>query len=57
MKQMCLTLAVVIDCVVVRRRPRLVEGGACVEEGGVGGVAVVHTGVPGVGVVRLLNLH
>lgn len=54
-----LTLAVVkaVDGVVVGGGPRLVEGGACVAEGGVGRVTVVHTGVPGVGVVRFLNLH
>lgn len=54
-----LTLAVVeaVEGVVIGGGPRLVEGGACVAEGGVGRVTVVHTGVPGVGVVRLLNLH
>lgn len=52
-----LTLAVVkaVDCVVVGGGPRLIEGGACVAEGGVWRVTVVHAGVPGVGVVRLLN--
>lgn len=54
-----LTLAVVeaVDGVIVWGCPWLVEGGACVAEGGVLRVTVVHTGIPGVGVVRLLNLH
>lgn len=54
-----LTLAVVdaVDGVVVGGGPRLVEGGACVAEGGAWRIVVVYTGVPGVGVVRLLHLH
>ena len=54
-----ITFAVVqaADGVVVGGGPALVEGGACVTEGGVGGVAKGQTGIPGVGVVRLLDLH
>lgn len=53
------TLAVVqvVDGVVVGCGPRLVESGACVAEGGVWRVTVVYTRIPGMGVVRLLNLH
>lgn len=54
----CLTLAVVdaVNSVVVRGGPGLVEGGACVAEGGVWRIVVVDTGVPGVGMIRLLHL-
>lgn len=54
----CLTLAVVdaVNSVVVRGGPGLVEGGACVAEGRVWRIVVVDTGVPGVGMIRLLHL-
>lgn len=53
-----LTLAVVkvVDCVVVRGCPRFIEGRTCVAESGVWRGTVINTRVPGVGMVRLLNL-